>query len=61
MLFSISKVGDRTGELTAEMNIADLKVVLGISDVNTKYVLHRSFLISLAKESIEKKTLEHVT
>eukprot|EP00795_Rhopilema_esculentum_P010890 gene10890-19717_t len=31
---AISKheVGDRTGELTAEMNIADLKIVLGITD-----------------------------
>ena len=31
-----AKVGDRTGELTAEMNIADLKVVLGINDVDTR-------------------------
>ena len=36
IIFYLLQVSDRTGELTAEMNIADLKIVLGISDARSK-------------------------
>ena len=34
-LFFLLQIGDQTGEMTAQMNLADFKEVLGIVDDNT--------------------------